>query len=384
MSNEKPQRTSRGPLLATILGGFLAGFALVMMIADADAAPRADVQRMAAKSAYRQFVDDFWPRARRAGISRTTYRRAFADMTPDWEVLRRQRRQPEFKLSADEYIATRVSPRRIAKGVEMLRTHGALLCRLERRYGVDRHVLLAIWGMESNYGGHMGTHQVIRALATLSIAGHRRRYGRQQLLAALKILQAGDISPAQMKGSWAGAMGHTQFIPTTYLGYAVDFDGDKRRDIWNSVADALASTANYLKKRGWRRGRPWGWEVKVPARAARLVGRRHARSVRAWQRLGVRPVNARAFYALDARAWLVRPRGSSHHYLVTGNFRALLAYNNARVYAIAVGKLADAMAGAARKSPVTAASSRSAPAPRDRQRLRALAEAAARATATVD
>ncbi len=368
-------------LAAAIAAGFLAGFATVLGLAGAEAAERAQaVSQLAAKSAYRQFVEDFWPRARRAGISRATYRRAFADMTPDWEVLRRQRHQPEFRLSADEYIATRVSERRVRAGARLKVEHAALLRRLQRRYGVDRHILLAIWGMESNYGGHTGEHHVIRALATLSIAGKRRRYGRQQLLAALKILQARDISPAQMKGSWAGAMGHTQFIPTTYLGYAVDFDGDGRRDIWNSPADALASAANYLKKRGWRRGRPWGWQVRVSGRAGRMLGRRHARSVRAWRAMGVRPVSARAFYALDARAWLVRPRGSSRHYLVTDNFRALLAYNNATTYALAVGLLADAITSA---RPPTARPSRRGH-HGDRERLRALAAAAARATASVD
>lgn len=339
---------TRARLLLSAFLGMILGFATVMLLfghGSAQAAPK--IEKMASSSAYRQFVDDFWPRAKRAGISRSTYRRAFRVMQPDWEVIRRQRHQPEFKLTPAEYLRTRVSEKRIMTGVEKLRRHKTLLRNLQARFGVDRHILLAIWGLESNYGSHKGKHDVIRALATLSMAGRRKRYGRQQLLAALKILQSGDISPAQMRGSWAGAMGHTQFIPTTYLGYAVDVDGDRRRDIWNSVPDALASTANYLKKRGWRRGLPWGWRVHVPARARHLLGRRHARSIAAWEKLGVRPATAKAFYGRKARAWLVKLRGDANLYLVTRNFRAILAYNNARTYALAVGTLADAIARAA-------------------------------------
>ena len=372
---------NRMRLLLSAFFGLITGFAAVMLL-FAPQAQAAGLDGMAATSAYRQFVDDFWPRARRAGIRRSTYRRAFRVMQPDWEVIRRQRHQPEFKLTPAEYLRTRVSEKRIMAGVEKLRRHKTLLKNLQARYGVDRHILLAIWGLESNYGSHTGKHDVIRALATLSMAGRRKRYARTQLIAALKILQAGDISPAQMRGSWAGAMGHTQFIPTTYLGYAVDVTGDGRRDIWNSVADALASTANYLKRRGWRRGLPWGWQVRVPARAKRLLGRRHARSIAAWQKLGVRPLRG-AFYARRAKAWLVKLRGDSNYYLVTRNFRAILAYNNAKTYALAVGSLADAIArNATRKASLTAGAS-TAPRKTQQARLQELVESAVSDTATV-
>ena len=371
-------------IVLVALAGFLAGALLVFWLFGASAgAWEADIDAQA--GAYRRFVNAFWPRARRTGISARTYKRAFRDMRPDADVLRLLHRQPEFRLSAEDYLRQRLTEKRIMTGVAMLRRHGALLRRLQLRFGVDKHILLAIWGIESNYGTHTGKHEVIRALTTLAVFGGRyRRYGRRQLLAALKILQAGDISVAGMRGSWAGAMGQTQFIPTTYLGYAVDADGDGRRDIWNSVADSLGSAANYLKQRGWRRGLPWGWEVQVPGRARRLLGRRHARTVAAWERLGVRPRHARAFYARHARAWLLRLRGSSRYFLVTRNFRTLLAYNNARTYGVVVGLLADAIARAAstprRKALVTAEPQPEVTASisaRERARLEALAAAAA-------
>ncbi len=379
----------RGRLVLSAIAGLLSGFISVMSLSAPQAqAAGKGLEQMSGSSAYRQFVDDFWPQARRAGIHRSTYKRAFRVMQPDWEVLKRQRHQPEFKLTPAEYLRTRVSEKRIMAGVEKLREHRTLLRNLQARYGVDKHILLAIWGMESNYGSFMGNHDVIRALATLSMSGRRKRYGRQQLIAALKILQAGDISPAQMKGSWAGAMGHTQFIPTTYLGYAVDVTGDGRRDIWNSKADALASTANYLKRRGWRRGLPWGWQVHVPGRAKHLLGRRNARSIAAWERLGVRPATAKSFYARKARAWLVKLRGDGRHFLVTRNFRSLLAYNNATMYALAVGLLGDAIAANAtrRTAPVARgdySQHKAAIAAHERARLKELVESAVSATASV-
>ncbi len=389
-------RQSRVKVMITGLAGFLMGFSGVLALGLLSAGPGLAAGRgqvlseMAARGAYRQFVEDFWPRARRAGIRRATYRRAFAvkgAMAPDMKVLERQAWQPEFRTPPAQYLRRRLSEKRIAAGVEKLRKHARLLRGLQRKFGVDKHILLAIWGVESNYGEHMGRHYVVRALATMAAAGKRRqrRYARQQLVAALKILQKGDIAPAQMRGSWAGAMGHTQFIPTTYLGYAVDITGDARRDIWNSVADALGSTANYLQKRGWRRGLPWGWKVRVPASARHLTGRRHARDIRAWERLGVRPLG-KAFYARKARAWLVKLDGDGQYYLVTRNFRSLLAYNNARTYALSVGLLADAIARTAARAPAKVARvpRKTGVTANARARLRALMARAARATGSVD
>jgi membrane-bound lytic murein transglycosylase B len=316
--------------------------------AGAQPQPAADsLAWLSAKAAFEQFKEEFWPRARRAGISRRIYWRAMKDIEPLPRILERQRRQPEFSTPVWRYLEKRVTKARITRGRELLRRHGGLLSRIERIYGVDRHIILAIWGMETNYGRFRGRESVIRALATLAFTGRRQKYGRTQLIAALRILQAGDITIERMTGSWAGAMGHTQFIPTTYLGYAVDLDRDGRRDIWNSIPDALASTANYLRKRGWKRGVPWGFEVRLPRGFNwRLAGRRHARSIAAWERLGIRPARGR-FYARHARAWVLLPAGHrGPAFLVTENFRAILAYNNSHAYALAVGHLADRIAGA--------------------------------------
>ncbi len=330
------------------IAAVVAVLALAGSVAGAGAAGSGLLAWLSTKAAFEQFRDDFWPRAKAAGISRRVYLRAFAGLSPDRDVLQKLERQPEFSTPIWTYIDKRVSEKRIMKGREKLRRLSGLLGAMERRHGVNRRIILAIWGMETNYGGYTGRKDVIRSLATLAFSGRKRRYGRQQLLAALKILQAGDVSPRAMKGSWAGAMGHTQFIPTTYLAYARDFDGDGRRDIWNSVPDALASTANYLAKRGWRKGRPWGWEVRLPKGFDwRLTGRAKARSVGAWERLGIRPAAARRFYARDARAWLILPAGHrGPAFLVTDNFRAILAYNNSTAYALAVAHLADRIGGA--------------------------------------
>ncbi len=334
-------------LAATALAATLVLATIMAAPVRAGAGPKDSLAWLAARAAFDQFKEDFWHTARRAGISRRLYWRAMRDLTPLPRILERQRRQPEFSTPVWRYIEKRVTDARIRKGRALLKKHGGLLSRIERRFGVDRHVVLAIWGMETNYGAYKGRESVIRALATLAFTGRRQKYGRTQLVAALKILQAGDIALKDMTGSWAGAMGHTQFIPTTYLGYAVDFDGDGRRDIWHSIPDALASTANYLKKRGWQRGVPWGFEVRLPRNFDwRLVGRRHARSIAAWERLGVRPARGR-FYARHARAWILLPAGhKGPAFLVTGNFRAILGYNASHAYALAVGHLADRIAGA--------------------------------------
>ncbi len=339
-------KATRGPA-AIAFAAALALAAGMPATAQAGPEPKDSLAWLAAQAAFDQFKEEFWPQARRAGISRRVYRQAMRGLKPLPRVLKSQRSQPEFVTPVWHYIERRVTEARIARGRALLERHGGLLSRIERRYGVDRHILLAIWGMETNYGRHKGDISVIRALSTLAFTGRRQKYGRTQLIAALKILQAGDIRLSAMKGSWAGAMGHTQFIPTTYLGYAVDFDRDGRRDIWNSVPDALASAANYLKKRGWKRGVPWGFEVRLPRGFDwRLVGRKNARTIAEWERLGVRPARGR-FYARNARAWVLLPAGHrGPAFLVTDNFRAILAYNASHAYALAVGHLADRIAGA--------------------------------------
>src|SRR4029079_19427915 len=213
---------------------------------------------------FAQWVERFWPVARAAGIKRETYDRAFKGMTPGPKVIEAANFQPEYVKPIGEYIDRVVSEKRIATGKQMLEKNKDLLDSLEKRYGVDRTILVAIWGVESNYGTQPGDMNVIRSLATLAYYNTKASFARQQLITALKILQRGDISVEAMNGSWAGAMGHTQFIPTTYQSYAVDYDGDGKRNIWNDIPDALASTASYLKHSNWQGGATVGHRVTLP------------------------------------------------------------------------------------------------------------------------
>ena len=323
---------------ALVLTGMLAG-------SPAHASP---VQPLATdQAAYRKFVKEFRAVARRHGIPETLYDRAFRGLTANPEVIERNNRQPEFVLPPSHYMALVVTDTRVREGRRKLAEHAADLDAIERRYGVDRHVLVAVWGMETLYGTLRGKLNVIRSLSTLGYKGRRARFGRNQLLAALKILKAGDITLERMTGSWAGAMGHTQFIPTSYAAYAVDFTGDGRRDIWDTPQDALASTANYLRRNGWVSGRPWGHEVMLPGRFdAGLAGRKHERAVRRWQRLGLRRPGGGALPYPDDRAYLYLPAGPhGPAFLLRRNFRSIMRYNPAHKYALAVGVLADRLRG---------------------------------------
>lgn len=296
---------------------------------------------LAQTASMQKLARDLWPQASKRGISRKVYDSAFAGLTPDKGVLEDAANQAEFKMSVGEYLAKRVSETRIGNGRAMAARHAVRIAAIERRYGVDRHVLVSIWGLESNYGEKRGEYGVVRALATLALTKRRARFGRSQLLAALKILQKGDVPLSDFNGSWAGAMGHTQFIPTTYNAYAVDWTGDGKRDIWNSVSDALASTANYLAKSGWKSSLPWGWRVELPAGFNhRLAGSR--RTVGAWEKAGLSPAAGARVAGPDTSVTLLLPTGKKGPaYLVTRNFRAILAYNNAVSYALSVGLLAD-------------------------------------------
>lgn len=299
------------------------------------------------QTAYREFVKEFRAVARRHGIPGALYDRAFHGLTPDPEVIERNNRQPEFVLPPSHYMALVVTDTRVREGRRKLSEHAAGLDRIERRYGVNRHVLVAIWGMETLYGTLRGKRNVIRSLSTLGYKGRRARFGRNQILAALKILKAGDVTLDRMTGSWAGAMGHTQFIPTSYAAYAVDFTGDGRRDIWDTPQDALASTANYLRRNGWLSGRPWGHEVVLPERFdTRLAGRKGKRAVREWQAMGLRRAGGRAFPHPEDQAWVYLPAGAQGPaFLLRRNFRSIMRYNPAEKYALAIGHLADRLRG---------------------------------------
>lgn len=326
-------------LLATIL----VSLSLSLPLA---AAARAD-------AGFDKWVSDFWPVAHKAGVSKSVYDAAFRGVTPDPDVLEKAHYQPEFVSTLWDYVEARVSDQRIADGRAALTRNSALLDRIEAKYGVDRHIVVAIWGMESNYGQVLDNPKivkgVVRSLATLAYADPpRQRFARRQLVAVLQILQRGDVSIAGMTGSWAGAMGHTQFIPTTYEAYAVDFDGDGRRDVWHP-ADALASTANYLSKAGWVSGKTWGYEVALPRDFDyRLVDSDASHTLAEWSAMGVARARGGAFPRPDDKATLIAPAGAGGPaFLLLRNHFVIKRYNNATSYALAVGYLADRLRGGA-------------------------------------
>lgn len=300
-----------------------------------------------ADAAFQKFVESMWPQARAKGVSLQTYRRAFHGLGPDPKVWEKANYQPEYIKPIWQYLANAVNDTRIQKGMEMLQVYKPLLDAIEAKYGVDRHVVIAIWGMETRYGEYLGDYNVIQALATLGYRGNRRSFGRTQLLAALQILENGDIEPQNMMGSWAGAMGQTQFIPTTYDAYAVDFTGDGKRDIWRSIPDALASTANYLRVSKWKFGQTWGYEVEMPRGFNRkLANNKTIKTIAQWQALGVKRVRGQQFPRSSDRAALYAPAGpNGPAFLTLNNFRSILRYNVAPAYALAVGYLSDRIRG---------------------------------------
>lgn len=300
-----------------------------------------------ANAAYRNFVKNFWASARKAGVSRETYDRAFAGLSPDPEVIEKNAHQPEFKLPPSQYVVAAVTDTRIVTGRAMAEKYKAELDRIEARWGVDRYVLLAIWGMETNFGTFMGKKNVIRSLSTLGYRGRRARFGRSQLIAALRMMERGVVPDGPMLGSWAGAMGHTQMIPSNYLRFGVDLNGDGKRDIWNWPPEALATSANFLGRQGWDKGKTWGYEVVLPSRVGKgHAGRRRSRSLGKWQALGVKRVGGKAFPRPGDRAYLYLPMGAKGPaFLLLDNFRTIMRYNPAHTYALSVGHLSDRIRG---------------------------------------
>ncbi|MHA6894935.1 lytic murein transglycosylase [Ralstonia pseudosolanacearum] len=294
------------------------------------------------------WVTGFRQKAIDAGIPADTFDSAFKQVTPDPEVVELDRQQPEFTTYIWDYLDKRITAERIQQGQSLLGQHDAMFQRLERDYGVDRHILTAIWAIESQYGSEIGKRYIIRSLATLANDGRRKTYAENQLLASLQILQNDRIPREQLVGSWAGAMGQTQFIPTTYLAYAVDGDGDQKRDVWNSSADALASAANYLKEAGWQRGGIWGREVKVPETFDyALADMSVKKSVAEWQWLGVvGACDPLPPQIASLQASIVMPAGyRGPKFLVLDGYRAIRRYNPSTAYALAVALLADSYAG---------------------------------------
>lgn len=302
-----------------------------------------------ADARFQRWVGEFRGVAASSGISRSTFDKAFNGVTaPDPEVLDLAQNQPEFNAPVWQYFDNQITDESIGNGRAMARKHARTLAAVEQRFGVDRHIVLAIWSIESRYGEALTNtrivRNVIRSLSTLAYADKRRqKFARQQLIAALKILQNGDVSASQLTGSWAGAMGHTQFIPTSYQTWAVDLDGNGRRDIWNSVPDALGSAANLLRQNGWRPGHAWGYEVVLPAGRKFPGGRM---SLAKWQSIGVVRANGQAYPRPNDQAELKVLEGrNGPAFLVLHNYNMLKRYNSSDRYALAVGLLADQIAG---------------------------------------
>ena len=287
--------------------------------------------------------------ARNRGISQATLDSAFEGVQLDAKILDRDRSQPGAPQKFCDYMDRRLTETRIDRGKRMLVEHRALLSRVSAEYGVPPRIIVSLWGLESNFGDYQGSHRVIDALATLAFDPRRGEMFRSQLLAALQILEDGHKTTIHLEGSWAGAMGQVQFMPTTFLRYAVDFDGDGRKDIWESVPDALASAANYLSVSGWRAGETWGREVQVPKALAGNPSRRSSsRSLQDWQRDGVRNVDGRDLPVANMRGSVVFPTHEpTTAFLVYPNYDTILNWNRSTFFAVSVGALADQLTNTA-------------------------------------
>ncbi|MBV2144273.1 lytic murein transglycosylase [Falsochrobactrum sp. TDYN1] len=330
-----PGRGMRARITATV--------ALAMLVSGLSAG------NASADAGFRKWVAGFRNTAIQNGVTPSTFDLAFKGVNePDPVVLEKARYQPEFTDPVWNYIDNRVNEESVATGQSMARKWGPWLKRIEQRFSVSRNILLAIWSMESNYGEILKRDDVmrdtIRSLATLAYADKRRaKFGRTQLIAAMKILQTRDIDRGHLSGSWAGAMGHTQFIPTSYQAYAVDMDGNDKRDIWNSVPDALATAANLLHRNGWQPGRTWGYEVTLPPGRKFPAG---SLTIAQWRKLGLARANGRPFPDANEKATLkVLDGREGPAFLMTKNFFVIKRYNNADKYALGVGLLADRIGG---------------------------------------
>lgn len=300
-----------------------------------------------AQANVQNFVASIWSEASARGVSRAIFDQAFAGFAPSSRIMDLTRSQPEMVKTTGQYVSDAVSSTRISTGRSMRGEWAQTLGVVQQNWGVQPEIVLGIWGMETNYGSYMGGNNVVHALATLTHGNYRYDFFKNELLTALQILQAGHVAPAQMVGSWAGAMGHTQFMPSSFMAYAVDYNGNGRRDIWNSVPDALASAANYLKSHGWRPGETWGYEVQLPGNfdygRAWDVGRQ---SLGAWEAMGVRRTGGRTFPRPSDNGRIFMPAGGSGPvFLLLHNFDVIKRYNNSDNYALAVGHLADRILG---------------------------------------
>ena len=285
------------------------------------------------------------------GVSGSSYDRYTQNLSPDYSVIERLNYQPEFSTPIWDYLSGLVDDERVQAGQQKLAQHRDVLNRVAAAYGVPAETVVAVWGVESNFGAISGSYPLLQALGTLSCEGRRQSYFRGEFFTTMRLLQRGDVTESQLKGSWAGAFGHTQFMPSTYDELAVDFDGDGRRDLVSSIPDALASTANFLKRRGWQTGQPWGFEVKVPAGMSLSgEGRRNKKSLSSWVNRGLTRADGSALIqgnlSGSSQAGLMAPAGANGPvFLVFRNFDAIYSYNAAESYALAIAHLSDRLMG---------------------------------------
>jgi membrane-bound lytic murein transglycosylase B len=339
----RPRMTRRAPAVARLCLAALISLAVAAFIV----APA--FAKIAAKSenkAFRAFIESLWPDAKAHGVSHATFERAFAGVTYDPKVIAKTQKQAEFVKPVWDYLAGAVSPARVERGSDMIDDYADWFTKAQHEYGVDASTVLGIWGLETDFGGFAGSDNVIRSLATLAYAHFRGDYFRDELIAALEILEEGDISAAKMKGSWAGAMGQTQFMPSSFREFAVDFEGHGRRDIWSSAPDAIGSTANYLNKHGWRAGEPWGFEVKLPegfSLSAADCGR--FASMESFTQRGVTRADGAPMPHSGEAQLLILAGLKGPVFLVTPNFKVIKSYNNSTSYALAVALLGDRAMG---------------------------------------
>lgn len=301
--------------------------------------------KASAQGSFQGFVSGIRAEAERAGIRGEVVDAAFAGVQPNARVIELDHHQPEFSLTWAQYRERVLPQSRLDEARRVYAAQSGLLDRITQRYPADPRIVMGIWGLESGFGAHTGTYRIVEALATLAYDGRRASYFRTELINALRILNAGDVSPHAMTGSWAGAMGQPQFMPSSYLRYAVDADGDGRRDIWTDRADVFGSVANYLARCGWRPGEPWGQEVRVPAGMAGRTGREVMRPLSAWQADGVRRFDGKPFSRGDVRGAVILPDGEGGQaFMVYANFNVIRRYNPSDNYALSVGLLGNAVA----------------------------------------
>lgn len=292
-------------------------------------------------------IASLWPEAARRGITEANFQRFTAGLSPDLRIMDLMDSQPEFTKAIWDYLDILVNDNRLAKGREVLARYKPQFDAAEQAFGVDRYIIASIWGIESNYSTQMGDRSVLNSTATLACVGRRQAYFRDEFLSALEILNRGDLRPEQMRGSWAGAFGPTQFMPTAFKRYAIDGDGDGRRDVVDNPTDLIFSTANNLKKDGWQPGQSWGYEVAVPPGFNyMLADRGRAMPLAQWEQMGLRRANGQPFPRASDKAYLLAPAGAEGPgFLMLQNYRVIMRYNPAEAYALAIGHFADRLRG---------------------------------------